>query len=164
MNGGHRDVVRALLRDAATEHERLVSSLPPDLKGSLPVDAQGVTRAIDHLADAAGFSQSDRRALVRPHGINPAVVHARVFGGAPLTYDTVIGAFVEGARVRAEALATIGDTVGGEPLGREVRKLLSEHPPPANAEGAGVVEALRATYTAQERAAIVIAASLDAQE
>jgi hypothetical protein len=161
VNRDHRELVQALLVDAAAEHERLVSSLPPDLHGSLPVDGQGLTRAIDHLADAAGYSESERRALVRPHGVNPAVLHARVFGAAPLTYETVIGAFVEGARVRAEALGAIADTVGGESLGRDVRTLLSAHPPPVTASGEGVVPALRETYAAQELAAVMIATALD---
>ena len=36
----------------------------------------------------------------------PAVMHARVFGAAPLTEETLIGSFVEGARVRAEPSPT----------------------------------------------------------
>jgi hypothetical protein len=163
MDGGHRRAVETLLADAAAEHELLMSRLPDDIRESLPVDGQGVTRAIDHLATAAGFSDQDRLALVRPHSVNPAVLHARVFGAAPLTRDTVIGAYVDGARVRADALAAVADAVGGEPLGREVRTLLTEYPPPAGARGADVVPALRATYAAHERAAMLIAACLDAR-
>jgi hypothetical protein len=157
----HRDLVKALLSDAAADHASLMSQLPPELQVSLPVDAQGVTRAIDHLATAAGLSRSERHALIRPHAVNPAVLHARVFGRAPLARETVIGSFVEGARVRAEALAALADTVGGEPLGQEVRRLLVDHPPPAGADGHDVVPALRATYAAHERAAVTIAAGLD---
>ena len=51
--------------------------------------------------------------------------------------------------------------MGGEPLGLEVRRLLVADPPPARAEGEDVVPALRATYAAHERAAVLIAASLD---
>jgi hypothetical protein len=155
--------VEALLSDAAAEHASLMSQLSPELRASLPVDAQGVTRAIDHLAAAAGLSDSERRALVRPHAVNPAVLHARVFGRAPIARETVIGSFVEGARVRADALAALADLVGGEPLGRDVRRLLVAHPPPppAGADGHDVVPALRATYTAHEQAAVMIAASLD---
>ncbi len=105
MEEAHRRQVEALLDEATAEHDRLVSYLSPELRASLPVDAQGITRAIDHLAAAAGFSESERRALIRPHGLNPAVLHARVFGSAPLAQETVIAAFVEGARVRADALA-----------------------------------------------------------
>jgi len=162
MNATHRGRVEALLAQAAAEHASLVARLPADLQTSLPVDAQGVTRAIDHIAQAAGLSAGERRALIRPHAINPAVLHARVFGQAPLTRETVIGSFVEGARVRADALATLADMVGGEPLGAEVRQLLVEHPPPlSGAAGSQAVPALRATYAAQEQAAVLIAASLD---
>jgi hypothetical protein len=139
-----------------------MSQLSPELRSSLPVDAQGVTQAIDHLAAAAGLSEEERRTLIRPHVVNPAVLHARVYGRAPLAPETVIGSFVEGARVRAQTLATLADAVGGEPLGGDVRRLLVAHPPPAAADGEDVVPALRATYAAHERAAVMIAASLDA--
>ncbi len=157
----HRARVEALLADAANQHANLMSMLPPDLVESIPVDAQGVTQAIDHLATAAGLSEGERRALIQPHAVNPAVLHARVFGGAPLTRETVIASFVEGARVRADSLAVIADAVGGEELGQEVRRLLVAHPPPIAADAEDVVESLRATYAAQERAALMIAAALD---
>jgi hypothetical protein len=162
MQTRHRERVEALLSEAAAEHATLRRTLPPELAESLPVDAQGVTRAIDHLADAAGLSASERRALIRPHAVNPAVLHARVFGRAPLTRETVVASFVEGARVRADALLALADAVGGEPLGVELRKLLVAHPPPARADVEDVIPALRATYAAHERAAMLIAASLDA--
>ena len=161
MDGTHRGRVEALLTEAAADHATLMSQLPPHLQASLPVDARGVTRAIDHLAIAAGLSDSERRALIRPHAINPAVLHARVFGRAPLARETVIASFVEGARVRADALSSLADAIGGEALGQEVRRLLVASPPPAGADGRDVVSALRATYAAHERAALVIAASLD---
>ena len=41
-----------------------MSRLPPDLQASPPVDAQGVTQAIDHLATAAGLSVLERHALI----------------------------------------------------------------------------------------------------
>src|SRR5437764_7603729 len=160
METTHRERVEALLSEAAAEHASLRAHLPAELAESLPVDAQGVTRAIDHLAAAAGLSESERRALIRPHAVNPAVLHARVFGRAPLTRETVIASFVEGARVRADSLAVLADAVGGERLGQAVRRLLIADPPPLSAEGEDVVGALRATYTAQERAALMIAAAL----
>jgi hypothetical protein len=150
MEESHRSRVETLLADAAAEHEVLMTKLPEDLRDSLPVDAQGVTQAIDYLAIAAGMSPAERQALIRPHAVNPAVLH-----------ETVIGSFVEGARVRADALAVLADTIGGEPLGREIRTLLVANPPPVRADGNDVVPALRATYAAHERAAIAIAASLD---
>jgi hypothetical protein len=161
VQGSHRSHVEALLADAAAEHESLMSRLPADLQASLPVDAQGVTQAIDYLAAAAGLSPDERRELIRPHAVNPAVLHARVFGRAPLARETVIASFVEGARVRADALAVLADTVGSDPLVREIRTMLVADPPPVRAEGQDVVPALRATYSAQERAAIAIAARLD---
>ncbi len=161
MADTHRARVEALLSAAADAHAELIARLPPELSASLPVDAQGVTQAIDHLAASVGLSVSERRALVQPHAVNPAVLHARVFGRAPLARETVIGSFVDGARVRADALSALADTIGGEPLGTEVRKVLVDHPPPAAAEGEDVVPALRDTYAAQERAAVMIAASLD---
>jgi hypothetical protein len=115
----HREHVEALLREAAADRNRLIPRLPSELRESLPVDARGLTRVIDYLAITAGLSESERRALIRPHALNPAVLHARIFGPAPLARETVIASFVEGARVRADALAALADTVGGEPLGRK---------------------------------------------
>ena len=163
MNVTHRDHVEALLSEAAAEHASLLERLPPELGESLPVDAQGITHAIDHLATAAGLSESERRALIRPHAINPAVLHARVFGPASLTRETVIASFVEGARVRADALLSLADIVGGESLGHQVRSVLVADPPPADADAdwGHAVSALRATYAAQERAVVLIAERLD---
>jgi hypothetical protein len=157
----HRGQVEALLSEAAAAHATLLARLPPDLRESLPVDAQGVTHAIDHLAAAAGMSETERRALIRPHAINPAVLHARVFGPTSLTRETVIASFVEGARVRADALLALADAVGGEPLGQEVRRLLVADPPPAASDWPEAVSALRATYAAHERAVVLIAERLD---
>lgn len=161
MDVTHRAHVETLLAEAAAAHASLMERLPPEIGSYLPVDAQGVTQAIDHLATAAGMSVNERRALIRPHAVNPAVLHARVFGGAPLARETVIASFVEGARVRADALAGLADAVGGEPLGQEVRRLLVAHPPPAGADEPDVVPALRATYAAHEHAALLIAERLD---
>lgn len=163
MAESHRDHVATLLADAAAAHAELLSQLPDEISASLPVDAQGVTRAIDHLATSAGLSQRERIALLRPHAVNPAVLHARVFGTAPLTRATVIASFVDGARVRAESLGELGDAVGGPGLGSEVRKLLVADPPPVDPDGADAVATLQRTYAAQERATLLIAAALDAQ-
>jgi hypothetical protein len=157
----HRDRVRALLVDAQSAHRELMTHLPADLQASLPVDAQGITQAIDHLAVAAGLDDAERLELIRPHAVNPAVLHARVFGRAPLARETVIASFVDGARVRADALGELADLIGGEALGARVRELLVENPPPVEALGPGVVADLRATYEAQERCVVMIAAALD---
>jgi hypothetical protein len=157
----HRDYVEELLDSAAADHARLVAQLPEELRASLPVDAQGITRAIEHLAAAAGLSDEERLALIRPHAVNPAVLHARVFGAAPLARETVIGSFVEGARVRAVALTALAEAVGGESLVLEVRTVLAADPPPIRADAPDVLPALRSTYAAQERAVIIIADGLD---
>ena len=91
------------------------------------------------------------------------MLHARVFGAEPLAWETVVASFVEGARVRADALTVLADTIGGEPLGRRVRELLVRDPPPADAQAADAVASLRRAYAAQERAAMLIAAALDAE-
>jgi hypothetical protein len=161
MDGSHREHVEHLLSHAAAEHASLMSRLPLELRASLPVDAQGVTQAIDHLSMAAGMSDEERRALIRPHAVNPAVLHARVFGPAPLSRETVIGSFVEGARVRANALIALADAVGGPPLVGDVQKLLAADPPPVDTDGADVLSELRATYAAHERAAVMVADHLD---
>src|SRR3954453_11367274 len=162
-----RDRVEAMLADAAARHAALLPQLPEHVRASLPVDAQGITEAIDFLAEAAGFSAAggfpaaERRTLTRPHAVSPAVLHARVFGGAPLAEETVMGSFIEGASVRADALANLADAVGGPPLNTEVRALLVEHPLPLPDAGLTGVAALRAAYESQERAVVVIATRLD---
>jgi hypothetical protein len=165
MVASHRAHVEELLAEAEAAHRALLTAVPPDVGASLPVDAQGITRAIDHIAAAAGFSAEQRSQLVRPHAVNPAVLHARVFGAAPLTDSTVIGAFVEGARVRAGALIEVASAIDEIYLAAEVRTILMESPlPTADAHDADVdpAAALRDAYTAHEYAALIIAERLDA--
>jgi hypothetical protein len=88
-------------------------------------------------------------------------MHARVFGGAPLAEETVMGSFVEGARVRADALVNLAEVIGGPPLTADVRARLVEHPLPLSDQGMAGVAALRAAYEAQEQAVLAIAAQLD---
>jgi len=138
--------------------------VPAEIGASLPVDAQGITRAIDHLAEALGFSVTQRRQLVAPHAVNPAVLHARVFGASALTADTVVGAFVEGARVRANALIELAQALGDDGIVESVQRLLIEHPlpvPDGSAAGRNPSEALEEAYAAQEQAALLIAGRLD---
>jgi hypothetical protein len=151
--------IETLLEEAAREYAAMIATLPPDLAESIPVDAQGVTEAIDVLAQAAGLTPDERRQLVRPHAVNPAVMHARVFGREPLTRETVVASFVDGARVRADALVVLADRVDA---GAAVRAILVAAPPPVDALGPEVIDELRALYTAHERAAITIATALDA--
>ena len=157
----YRERVEAMLAAGAAAHAALLPQLPPHVRASVPVDAQGITEAIEFLAETAGLSPAERRALIRPHAVNPAVMHARVFGGAPLGEATIMGSFVDGARVRADALANLADAVGGPALTAEVRALLVEHPLPLADDGLAAVPALRAAYEAQERAVVVIASRLD---
>jgi hypothetical protein len=161
MTMTHRARVEAMLAAASAKHAALLPQLPREVRASLPVDAQGITEAIDFLADAAGLSTAQRRTLVRPHAVNPAVMHARVFGGAPLAEETVMGSFVEGARVRADALASLAEVIGGAALSSDVRTLLVEYPLPLADAGLAGAPALREAYEAQERAVVAIAARLD---
>ena len=167
MVGSHRTRVQELLTEAEAAHRALLIGVPAEIGASLPVDAQGITRAIDHIASAAGLSPAQRRQLVRPHAVNPAVLHARVFGAAPLANETVIGAFVEGARVRADALVTLAEIVGDQTLVQQVNTLLIDHPL-STADGRESTsdpgEALREAYAAQERAAVAIAERLDIRD
>jgi hypothetical protein len=167
MVGSHRTRVEELLSEAEAAHRALLLGMPAEIGASLPVDAQGITRAIDHIASAAGLSAAERRQLVRPHAVNPAVLHARVFGATPLAAETVIGAFVEGARVRADSLVTLAEVVGDQTLVEQVHALLIAHPLPT-ADGhqstADRVAALRDAYAAQEQAAVAIASRLDIRD
>jgi hypothetical protein len=147
----HRREVEAILAGARAEHRALLSQVSPALAASLPVDATGLTQAIDHLAEVGGLSpEAVHGEQVQGHRTNAAVLHLRVFGREPLAPETVRGAYVDGARVRAQALTRLAQSLGGEALEAEVRALVS-----AEAD-------LPELYAAQERAAVRIAAHLDA--
>jgi hypothetical protein len=104
MRGTHREEVEAILVRARDEHAAVLEESSPALRASLPVDAGGITRAIDHLAAVVGLSAQLRDEQTREHRANSAVLHGRVFGRTPLSRATVLAAFVDGARVRAKAL------------------------------------------------------------
>ena len=57
----HRARVEAMLAAAAAQHAALLPDLPPALQASLPVDAQGITGAIDLVGEAAGLTDAERR-------------------------------------------------------------------------------------------------------
>jgi hypothetical protein len=165
--------VEAVLDAARAEHAEMLERVPPGLRASLPVDATGVTQAIEILAAAAGIDAEIRAERDRLNRANPAVLHGRVFGRAPLAPETVVAAFADGARVRATLLERIAEAIDGETLRDEVRALLAEHAPP-DADGVGEpdvspparaarVAALRAVYDAQERAVLLCAGRLDAR-
>ena len=154
----HRQEIAAILAGARAERTALLSRLSPALRASLPVDATGITQAIEHLGELAGLADELRRRQARAHRANPAVLHGRVFGRAPLSPETVTAAFVEGARVRAGLLAELARALGGPDLEDEVAALLAAHPPDTDADAS----ALEAAYAAQEDAALLIADRVDA--
>jgi hypothetical protein len=158
----HRQEVEAILAGARAERAALLEGVSPALRASLPVDATGITEAIAHLGEHAGLSDALRE-QTRAHGTNAAVMHARVFGRAPLSPDTVLAAFVEGAHVRAEQLAALAERIGGTALAGQVRGLLQEHPAPTDPSDPGAGAALRDVYAAQERVAVLLASRLDAR-
>jgi hypothetical protein len=149
----HRREVEAILAGARAERAALLDQLSPALRASLPVDATGITQAIDHLGEAAGLDLHGEQ--VQGHKTNSAVLHGRVFGRAPLSRDTVLAAFVDGAVVRAHSLVQLAGAVGGDALQHDVLTLLEQHPP------AAAEPELRAAYGAQEDAALRIATHLD---
>jgi hypothetical protein len=152
--------VEALLADARAAHVELLERVAPPLRASLPVDATGVTQAIEVIAAAVGIAGEIRDARDRLNRANPAVLHGRVYGRAPLGPATVVAAFAEGARVRATLLERLAEAIGGEALRDDVRSLLADHPLPDAGDPSGL-GALRAAYEAQERAVLLCAGRLD---
>jgi hypothetical protein len=150
----HRAEVEAILAGARAERAALLEQLSPALRASLPVDATGITQAIDHLGEAAGLEEMHKQ-QIRAHRTNAAVMHARVFGFEQLSPATVQAAFAEGANARVPVLTGLAGAVGGARLEAEVAELLARHPPDAG---------LAAAYDAQERAAVLIAVSLDSED
>ncbi|MBE2320859.1 hypothetical protein DVA67_033180 [Solirubrobacter sp. CPCC 204708] len=118
----HQAQVQAILAGARAERTALLEQLSPALRASLPVDATGITQALDHLGEAAGIDTHAEQ--VSAHRTNAAVLHGRVFGRAPLSADTINAAFVDGAHVRAGTLNHLADAVGGEALVIDVGRML----------------------------------------
>jgi hypothetical protein len=158
---GYFDELEAEIEGAHAAHAAMLERVPGDLRASLPVDATGVTRGIEILAAAVGIEDETRAERDRLNRANPAVLHGRVFGRAPLGPEMVVAAFADGARVRAVLLERLAEAVDGEALRDEVRALLADHPLPAD-DAADPVAALRAAYGAQERAVLLCAGRLDA--
>ena len=162
MAATHRQAIEAILAEARADHAALLEQLSPALRASLPVDASGITRAIDSLGRVVGLSERLREEQTRGHHANPAVLHGRVFGRTPLPRTTVLAAFAEGARVRESALLQLARAAGGTRLEAAVGELLASHPPGVDADDGVAAEAmLREAYGAQEAAAVRIAAHLD---
>jgi hypothetical protein len=158
----HVEDITAILASTAAERRALLVAVSPELRASLPVDATGITQAIEHLAAAVELADELRAERAAGHRANPAVLHGRVFGRAPLSPGTVLAAFVDGARVRAGALGQLAEAIGGVDLAAAVRGELAAHALPAHdASGDAATEALRDAYAAQERAVLCLAAALD---
>ncbi|HEY6760381.1 MAG TPA: hypothetical protein VI318_12860 [Baekduia sp.] len=160
----HVQEVEAILASTAAERRALLEAVSPALRASLPVDATGITQAIEHLGAAVELADELRDEQREGHRSNPAVLHGRVFGRAPLSPDTVLAAFVDGARVRAGVLQQLAEAIGGDALAAAVRGELSAHPPPsADALGDEETAALQDAYAAQERVVLTLAGALDAR-
>jgi hypothetical protein len=138
----HRQQVEAILAGARAERAALLDQLAPHFKRWLPVDATGISQAIDHLGEAAGLDLHQEQ--VQAAKTNAAVLHGRVFGREQLSMDTIHAAFVDGAKARAATLAHLAGVVGAD-LG-----------PLLETDGE-----LESVYAAQEQAVLVIATHLD---
>lgn len=159
-----RAEVEAILAGSAAERAALLSAVSPELAASLPVDATGITQAIEHLASAVELRDELAAEQALGHRANPAVLHGRVFGRAPLSPDMVLAAFADGARVREGVLEHLATAIGGGDLALRVRAALSAFPPPEVVAGPEATEALRATYAAQERVVVDLARELDGEQ
>src|ERR1700716_136477 len=121
----HVEEIEAILAGAAAERRAVLDAVSPALRASLPVDATGIAQAIEHLAAAVELGDELRAEQAAGHRANPAVLHGRVFGRSPLSPDTVLAAFVDGARVRADVILRLAEVVGGAALAEDVAALLA---------------------------------------
>jgi hypothetical protein len=158
-----RAEVEAILAGSAAERAALLAAVSPELAASLPVDATGITQAIEHLAGAVELRDELRAEQALGHRANPAVLHGRVFGRAPLSPDTVLAAFADGARVREGVLEHLATAIGGGGLALRVRAALASSPPPEVVAGPEATAELRAAYAAQEHVVAELARELDDQ-
>jgi hypothetical protein len=158
---GHLQHLDALFARRRSERGALLATLPAEVRAWLPFDATAITEGIEHLAAAVGIEAELRAARDAGNRANPAVLHGRVFGrAAPLSDDTVLAAFADGARVRQPLLGRLAEAVDGAQLRGDVQTLLDDHPvPPADAPDA--LEALDAVFAAQEQALRLCARRLD---
>lgn len=159
----YRAEVDAILAGARAERAALLAAVSPELAASLPVDATGITQAIEHLATAVELRDELQAEQALGHRTNPAVLHGRVFGRAPLSPDTVLAAFADGARVRESVLEHLAQAIGGGELALRVRAALAQSPPPEVVAGPEATDALRDAYAAQERVVSDLACELDAR-
>jgi hypothetical protein len=162
--GGYRAKLARLIADAHAAHADLLERVPAGVRASLPVDATGVTQAIDVLAAALGIGAEIAARRDRLNRANPAVLHGRVFGRTEqLSRETVVAAFADGARVRRALLEQIAEAIGDDDLIAALDDLLDAHPPPdAGRPDGDEIERLRDAYAAQEGAVLLCAERLDA--
>jgi len=162
--GGYRAKLARLIADAHAAHADLLERVPAGVRASLPVDATGVTQAIDVLAAALGIGPEIAARRDRLNRANPAVLHGRVFGRTEqLSRETVVAAFADGARVRRALLEQIAEAIGDDDLIAALDDLLDAHPPPdAGRPDGDEIERLRDAYAAQEGAVLLCAERLDA--
>jgi hypothetical protein len=161
---GYRAKLARLIADAHAAHAELLERVPAGVRASLPVDATGVTQAIDVLAGALGIGAEIAARRDRLNRANPAVLHGRVFGRTEqLSPETVVAAFADGARVRRALLEQIAEAIGDDDLIAALDDLLDAHPPPdAGRPDGDEIERLRDAYAAQEGAVLLCAERLDA--
>jgi hypothetical protein len=162
--GGYRAELEHLIAQARIAHAELLERVPAGVRASLPVDATGVTQAIDVLAAALGVEAEIHARRDRLNRANPAVLHGRVFGRTEqLSPETVVAAFADGARVRRALLEQIAEAIGDDDLIAALDDLLDAHPPPdAGRPDGDEIERLRDAYAAQEGAVLLCAERLDA--
>jgi hypothetical protein len=159
----YRDRLRQLFADARREREQWMAQLPETLRALLPLDATPITQGMALLADAVGIGERVALAQREQSHANAAVLHGRVFGReAPLTQDTALAAFADGARVRDGLLLQLAEAVDGGGLRREVQALLPPLPDTSpELSAAARTAALAAVFAAQERALLLCATRLD---
>ncbi|MDO8211609.1 hypothetical protein [Conexibacter sp. CPCC 206217] len=159
----YRDRIEQLFADARRQREEWMQQLPAALRALLPLDATPITQGMALLADAVGIGERVASAQREQSHANAAVLHGRVFGReAPLTQDTALAAFADGARVRDGLLLQLAETVDGAGLRRDVQELLPGVPDlspelPADERTA----ALATVFAAQEQALLLCAQRLD---
>ena len=166
LSRGWAEQVRQLFVDARTQRDLWMARLPDDLRALLPLDATPLAQGIELLADAVGVGPRIAAAQREQSRANAAVLHGRVFGrGAPLSQDTALAAFADGAHVRDGLLVQLAEAVDGAELKGEVEALLEHAPAPApDAPVEQRRAALAAVFAAQEQAVLLCAERLDAIE
>jgi hypothetical protein len=161
---GYRDRIEHLFADARRQREEWLPRLPETLRALLPLDATPITQGMALLANAVGIGEEVAAAQREQSHANAAVLHGRVFGReAPLTQDTALAAFADGARVRDGLLLRLAEAIDGAELRLEVEARLPPVPGTApELPAADRTAALGVLFAAQEHVLLLCAARLDA--